>query len=167
MKRAAPRWVIKSWRRLVENNRVKSMLFFTGTPHRGKDFGFVSLLQLLRPDLFDPKKPLDRQLPHLREVVIRNNKQNVTDLKGNLLFYPPVVKNLEFEFSSEEREFYEMLTDFIQSGQAYASSLDATTGKAVQLVLVAMQKLASSSVAAIRRALRGQAGTGSRRDADG
>ena len=47
-----------------------------------------------------------------------------------------------------------MLTDFIQSGQAYASSLDATTGKAVQLVLVAMQKLASSSVAAIRRALR-------------
>ena len=49
-----------------------------------------------------------------------------------------------------------MLTDFIESGQAYASSLDATAGKAVQLVLVAMQKLASSSVAAIRRALRGR-----------
>ena len=142
--------------KLVENNRVKSMLFFTGTPHRGKTFGFVSLLKLLRPDLFDPKKPLDQQLPRLREVMIRNNKQNVTDLKGNLLFHPPVVKNIEFQFSPEEREFYEMLTDFIQSGQAYASSLDATTGKAVQLVLVAMQKLASSSVAAIRRALRGR-----------
>jgi superfamily II DNA or RNA helicase len=140
--------------KLVENNRVKSMLFFTGTPHRGKNFGFVSLLKLLRPDLFDPKKPLDRQLHHLREVMIRNNKQNVTDLKGNLLFHPPVVKNLEFQFSPDEREFYEMLTDFIQSGQAYASSLDATTGSAVQLVLVAMQKLASSSVAAIRRALK-------------
>ena len=142
--------------KLVENNRVKSMLFFTGTPHRGKNFGFVSLLRLLRPDLFDPKEPLERQLPHLHEVMIRNNKQNVTDLKGNLLFYAPVVKNLEFQFSREEREFYEMLTDFIQSGQAYASSLDPTTGKAVQLVLVAMQKLASSSVAAIRRALRGR-----------
>jgi SNF2 family DNA or RNA helicase len=142
--------------KLVENKRVKSMLFFTGTPHRGKNFGFLSLLMLLRPDLFDPKKPLDRQLPHLREVMIRNNKQNVTDLKGNLLFRPPVVKNLEFQFSPEEREFYEMLTEFIQSGQAYASSLDATTGKAVQLVLVAMQKLAASSVAAIRRALRGR-----------
>ena len=35
-----------------------------------------------------------------------------------------------------------MLTDFIQAGQAYASSLDATTGKAVQLVPVGMQKLA-------------------------
>ena len=142
--------------KLVENNRVKSMLFFTGTPHRGKNFGFISLLKLLRPDLFDPKKPLDQQLPHLQEVMIRNNKQNVTDLKGNLLFFPPVVKNIEFQFSSEERDFYKMLTDFIQSGQAYASSLDATTGKAVQLVLVAMQKLASSSVAAIRRALQGR-----------
>ena len=142
--------------KLVENNRVKSMLFFTGTPHRGKNFGFVSLLKLLRPDLFDPKKPLDPQLPHLREVMIRNNKQHVTDLKGNPLFHPPVVKNIEFRFSPEEREFYEMLTDFIQSGRAYASSLDATSGKAVQLVLVAMQKLASSSVAAIRRALEGR-----------
>ena len=142
--------------KLVDANRVKSMLFFTGTPHRGKNFGFISLLKLLRPDLFDPKQPLGRQLPHLREVMIRNNKQNVTDLKGSRLFQPPVVTNLEFQFSPEEREFYEMLTDFIQSGQAYASSLDATTGKAVQLVLVAMQKLASSSVAAIRRALRGR-----------
>ena len=142
--------------KLVKGNRVNSMLFFTGTPHRGKNFGFISLLALLRPDLFDPKKPLDRQLPHLREVMIRNNKQNVTDLKGKLLFHPPIVRNMEFAFSPEERDFYEMLTDFIQSGQAYASSLDATTGKAVQLVLVAMQKLASSSVAAIRRALRGR-----------
>jgi SNF2 family DNA or RNA helicase len=142
--------------KLVENNRVKSMMFFTGTPHRGKNFGFLSLLMLLRPDLFDPKKPLDQQLRYLRHAMIRNNKQNVTDLKGTLLFYPPIVKNIEFQFSPEERHFYQMLTDFIQSGQAYASSLDATTGKAVQLVLVAMQKLAASSVAAIRRALRGR-----------
>ena len=142
--------------KLVENNRVKSMLLFTGTPHRGKNFGFISLLKLLRPDLFDPKKTLGPQLPHLREVMIRNNKQNVTDLKGNLLFHPPAVTNLEFAFSPEEREFYEMLTDFIQTGQAYASSLDATAGKAVQLVLIAMQKLASSSVAAVRRTLRGR-----------
>jgi hypothetical protein len=142
--------------KLVDANRVRSILFFTGTPHRRKNLGFISLLTLLRPDLFDPKKALNNQLHHLREVMIRNNKQNVTDLKGNRLFQPPLVTNLEFQFSSEERDFYEMLTEFIQSGQAYASSLDATTGKAVQLVLVAMQKLASSSVAAIRRALRGR-----------
>jgi hypothetical protein len=99
--------------KLVEGNRVKSMLFFTGTPHRGKNFGFISLLKLLRPDLFDPKQPLGQQLLHLREVMIRNNKQNVTDLRGNRLFRPPAVTNLEFQFSPEEREFYEMLTEFI------------------------------------------------------
>lgn len=142
--------------KLVENNRVRSMLFFSGTPHRGKNFGFLSLLKLLRPDLFDPKESLSRQLPHLRDAMIRNNKQNVTDLKGNRLFHLPTVRSREFAFSPEEREFYEMLTDFIQSGQAYASSLDPTAGKAVQLVLIAMQKLASSSVAAVRRTLRGR-----------
>ena len=35
---------------------MKSMLFFTGTPHRGKNFRLLSLLKLLRPDLFDPKE---------------------------------------------------------------------------------------------------------------
>ena len=45
---------------LVSRNKVESMLFFTGTPHRGKDFGFWSLLHLLRPELFDP----EQTIPH-------------------------------------------------------------------------------------------------------
>ena len=49
-----------------------------------------------------------------------------------------------------------MLTEFIVTGKAYASTLRGFEGTAVGLVLVAMQKLASSSVAAIRRALRGR-----------
>src|SRR5215470_8160049 len=51
-----------------------------------------------------------------------------------------------------------MLTEFILTGKAYASTLAADEGRAVMLVLIAMQKLASSSVAAIRRALRGRLG---------
>ena len=49
-----------------------------------------------------------------------------------------------------------MLTDFIATGKAYASTLSSNDGRAVMLVLFAMQKLASSSVAAILRALRGR-----------
>ena len=52
-------------RQLVENNRVASILFFTGTPHRGKNYGFISLLTLLRPDLFDRRRPLGEQLHFL------------------------------------------------------------------------------------------------------
>lgn len=144
--------------RLVAQNRVTSMLFFTGTPHRGKNFGFLSLLHLLRPEIFDPGKSLREYLPLLGSVMIRNNKQNVTDLNGNRLFLSHTVTNYEFRYSPSEQRFYDMLTHFIETGQAYASSLDPTNGKAVQLVLVAMQKLASSSVAAIRRALKRRLG---------
>jgi hypothetical protein len=51
-----------------------------------------------------------------------------------------------------------MLTEFIVTGKAYASSLASNDGRAVMLVLISMQKLASSSVAAIRRALKGRLG---------
>jgi ERCC4-related helicase len=142
--------------RLVEEKKVASMIFFTGTPHRGKNFGFLALLQLLRPDLFDPRQPLGQQLRHLREVVIRNNKTSVTDLTGARLFQAPVVASETYGYSPEEARFYGMLTEFILTGKAYASTLGAPDQRLVMLVLIAMQKLASSSVAAIRRALRGR-----------
>jgi superfamily II DNA or RNA helicase len=138
---------------LVSKHRVQSIVFFTGTPHRGKDYGFWSLLHLLQPNIFDPKLPVPQQLPELSSVMIRNNKQNVTDLKGNRLFYPPRVEAVTYKYTEAETHFYQMLTQFILSGQAYASNLSSTNGRAVMLVLIAMQKLASSSVAAIRRAL--------------
>lgn len=140
--------------KIVESNQVKSMIFFTGTPHRGKSFGFLSLIKLLRPDLFDPRKPLHEQLPLLRQVMIRNNKQNVTDLKGNRLFFPPKVTPDTYSYSYEEDQFYDMLTEFIATGKAYASTLSSNDQRTAILVLIAMQKLASSSVSAIRSALK-------------
>ena len=139
---------------LVSQRRVSSMIFFTGTPHRGKDFGFFSLMHLLRPDLFDPRQPIRPQLPLLREAMIRNNKQNVTDMRGKRLFQPPQVSPETYQYSPAEARFYEMLTEFILTGKAYASSLSTSDRRMVMLVLIALQKLASSSVAAIRRALQ-------------
>lgn len=140
---------------LVEDHKVNSMVFFTGTPHRGKDFGFLSLLHLL-DERFDPKVEMQKQLWQLSEVMIRNNKQNVTDLKGNRLFQAPKVTSETYVYSDAEAYFYRKLTEFIVGGKAYASSLNATEGRLVILVLITMQKLASSSVAAIRRALKGR-----------
>ena len=155
-KDAGPTLGYKLIQRLLENDKIASMVFFTGTPHRGKDFGFLSLMKLLRPDIFDPREPILPQMPHLKEAMIRNNKQNVTDLKGERLFKPPVVTPETYRYSREESKFYEMLTDFISTGKAYASSLGSSDARIVMLVLIAMQKLASSSVAAIHRALSGR-----------
>lgn len=141
---------------VVTRKRVSSMIFLTGTPHRGKNFGFISLLSLLRPDLFDPQGRLADQLPHLSEVMIRNNKQNVTDLNGKILFKKPIVSSTTYEYSAAEKYFYSQMTEFITSGKAYASSLSSAQQSSVMLVLISMQKLASSSVAAIRRAIEGR-----------
>ena len=144
--------------KLLEQKKVDSCVLFTGTPHRGKPFGFWSLMKLLRPDLFDPKKPDHEKIELLPDVLIRNNKSLVTDMQGNKLFKPVAVTPETYSYAPEEDDFYDLMTNFIASGKAYATSLSASEGRQVMLVLISMQKLASSSVAAIRRALKGRLG---------
>ncbi|WPL17966.1 RNA polymerase-associated protein RapA [Thiorhodovibrio winogradskyi] len=144
---------------LLNQGRVTSCLFFTGTPHRGKPFGFWSLMSLLDPDRFSPRRPDHEQLPHLRDYLIRNFKPKVTDMRGQPLFQPITNRPETYSYSQAETDFYAKLTDFIVAGNAYASSLDRSGAQQVNLVLIAMQKIASSSVAAIRSALRKRVST--------
>ena len=137
---------------MERRGKVNSLLLFTGTPHRGKDFGFLSLLSLLRED-FVPDGDVDAQLALLPEVMIRNNKASATDLRGNKLFTPVTVESREYAFSEQERDFYDTLSRFIIEGRTYASSLSGRAQTARMLVLITLQKLAASSIAAIRNAL--------------
>ena len=139
--------------RLQERGKVHSMVLFTGTPHRGKDRGFLSLLKLLRLEDFDPEQPLEEQLHKLRTVMIRNNKRSVTDMSGTPLFTPVQSRQETYTYSPQETHFYEQLTQFIVTGKAYAASLGFKDRRMVILILITMQKLASSSVAAVSRAL--------------
>ena len=138
---------------LEERKKINSLLFFTGTPHRGKDFGFFGLMHLVRPDLFDSEWNKEEQLAQLPKAMIRNNKATATDLKGKKLFQPVNVYNREYEYSPEESQFYRTLSEFILDGRAYAATLDGRAQTARMLVLITLQKLAASSVAAIRNAL--------------
>jgi len=143
-----------------EQKKVKSAVFFTGTPHRGKHYQFFSLLKLLRYDQFHPDKAINstaefkKQMSQLSSVMLRNNKQLVTDMRGNKLFSDVKVDSETYRYSPEEEAFYQQLTEFIFTGKAYASGLSKVNQKAVILILTCMQKLASSSVAAIRCALQ-------------
>lgn len=139
---------------LEERSKINSLLFFTGTPHRGKDYGFFGLMHLVRPDLFDPDGDKIEQLAQLPKVMIRNNKATVTDLQGQRLFKPVSVYSREYGYNTEETLFYRTLSEFILDGRAYAGTLDGRAQTARMLVLVTLQKLAASSIAAIRNALR-------------
>lgn len=147
-------------RLISDHKKVKSAVFFTGTPHRGKPYQFFALLKLLRDDLFNPQNAiccqdeLRYQMSNLRLVMLRNNKQLVTDMTGKKLFFPTQVSSETYEYSLEEEAFYSKLTEFILTGKAYASNLSDVNQRAVMLILVCMQKLASSSVAAIHHALQ-------------
>lgn len=139
---------------LQERGKINSLLFFTGTPHRGKDYGFFGLMHLVRPDLFDPEGDPLEQLPQLPKVMIRNNKATVTDLQGHKLFQAVSVYSREYQYSNEEARFYRTLSEFVIDGRAYAATLDGRGQTARMLVLITLQKLAASSIAAIRNALR-------------
>jgi superfamily II DNA or RNA helicase len=145
-------------KKLQDADQLKSIIFFTGTPHRGKHFGFLALMSLVRPDLFDPRKPVEHQLTLLPQALIRNNKYHVTNLRGERLFKEPVVSTVPYHYNEAEKYFYELMTEFIGSGRAYATRLDGSQGRAVMLVLIALQKLASSSVAAVKSALQKRLG---------
>ena len=75
-------------------------------------------------------------------------------MAGNRLFQPVRNHPETYDYTDEELDFYQLLTSFILAGNAYASGLQQSECRQVTLVLIAMQKIASSSVAAIRAALR-------------
>lgn len=138
---------------LEEAGKVISTILFTGTPHRGFDFGFFSLMKLVQPSVFDPKGDYEVQFSELSKYFIRNNKQNTVDMEGNKLFKPIHQHPKSFSYTDKESEFYEELSDFIEEGKAYALSKSGTIVNSIQLVLIALQKLASSSIAAVTSAL--------------
>jgi hypothetical protein len=141
-------------RELEEAGRIESLILFTGTPHRGKDFGFLALMQILRPDLFDPEREMEEQFSALPHAMIRNNKALVTDLDGNKLFRSVETRAIDYGYCEAEAVFYNTMSEFILDGRAYAASLSGRQQTARMLLLIALQKLAASSIAAITRALQ-------------
>ena len=74
--------------KLQAAGKTPSCVLFSGTPHRGKAYGFWSLMSLLDPQVFGPKRNEGAMLGALPRFLIRNAKQKATDMKGNRLFMP-------------------------------------------------------------------------------
>lgn len=139
--------------KMEQAGKILSCVLFTATPHRGKDHGFWSLMSLLDAKVFGPKKNEGAMLQALPRFLIRNAKQKATDMQGRLLFKPVQQFPETFYYTPAEEGFYRVMSDFIVTGKAYASSLQEQQRAQVMLVLIALQKLASSSIAAVVSAL--------------
>ena len=141
------------FKKLNDAKKVISTVFFTGTPHRGFNFSFWMLMKLIAPQEFDPRLNTKEQYDRLSKYFIRNNKANTVDMNGNKLFQPINTKAEEFTYTPEEAEFYKEMSSFISEGKAYSQTLSGQQYSQVQLVLIALQKLASSSITAVKGAL--------------
>lgn len=141
------------FKKLNDAKKVISTVFFTGTPHRGFNFSFWMLMKLIAPQEFDPRLNTKEQYARLSKYFIRNNKANTVDMNGKKLFQPINTRAEEFTYTPEEAEFYKEMSSFISEGKAYSQTLSGQQYNQVQLVLIALQKLASSSISAVKGAL--------------
>ncbi len=145
--------------RLAEALRAhtRDMLFLSATPHQGNSFQFWSLIQLLDDTLFDSEDAMMDHRGFLSRVMIRRTKREVTDKDGNPIFVRRQVHTQAFYLAAREKNFYDKLTDYLREGYSKAGLGQAKTTsqqRAIGFVMTTFQKIMSSSMRAIRQALR-------------
>lgn len=133
-------------------NHTESVLLLTATPHQGKQDRFVALLELLRPELKTQFLQLRQKPELLREMVFRNHKADVTDVDGNFIFQGTDTSLISVPTSEHARNFDKQLQSYLRQGYA-AGQLLGGQGRAIGFVMTIYRKLATSSMAAIHRAL--------------
>ncbi len=145
--------------RLAESLRshTRDLLFLSATPHQGNGFQFWSMIQLLDDSLFDSEEALAEHRSLLNRVMIRRTKREVTDKNGKPVFMRRQVHTQQFKQSSREQIFYERLTEYLKEGYSAAGIGNPKTSseqRAIGFVMTTFQKIMSSSLRAIRQALR-------------
>lgn len=134
-------------------NAVPNLLLLTATPHRGKSDHFRRLLQLMDADAFSGEG-----MPCIEDIqpyVMRSEKRFAVDYDGKKLFNERTTVRLDVLLDpvrhAAQIALYDHITDYVRIcfGRAKSAKRNATG-----LVMVMLQKLASSSTDAILPALR-------------
>jgi len=138
----------------VVRDKARDLLLLSATPHQGDHEHFLNLICLLDRSLFrDVASMLEHRL-RLDEVMVRRTKREVTDADGNTIFAKRQVHSESFHLAELERRFYEALSEYLREGYNLSDE-DPNDPKrrAIGFVMTTFQKLASSSMRAIRAAL--------------
>jgi len=134
-------------------NKTDSLLLLSATPHQGKQDKFQAILELIRPQLKKQIQALALNPEVLGQMVIRNDKANVTDADGNFIFQGKTTIATEVRLRAEEEQFDRKLQEYIRKGYSASSFEGGHAGRAIGFVMSIYRKLAASSIAAIECAL--------------
>ena len=140
--------------RLAEMLRPMSdaFLLLSGTPHQGYTDRFLALLEIVRPDMRREIQTLEANPEIVGDMILRNRKSEVTDADGEFIFKGHIVRRVPIEPSETTREFQRLLQKYLVRGYRAGETAGAA-GRAIGFVMTTYRKLASSSIAAIERAL--------------
>lgn len=140
-------------------NHARDLFFLSATPHQGNSYQFWSLVQLLDDTLFDSEEAMELHRGFLSRVMVRRTKREVTDKNGDPIFMRRQVHTQSFQLAMRERMFYDQLTEYLREGYSRAGlgageSKTTSAQRAIGFVMTTFQKIMSSSMRAIRQALR-------------
>ncbi len=124
------------------------LLLLTATPHSGKTEPFLRLLGLLDEEAFPNYKSLVKE--QVSPYIIRTEKREAIDNKGNLLFKNRDTNVVEItwdEKHSFQRQLYEEITEYVRKGYNRAVK---EKKQYIGFLMVLLQRLVTSSTAAIK-----------------
>lgn len=140
--------------RLAEElcERTRDFLFLTGTPHDGNDSKFRNLLKALDPTVVFSAHEKGR---FFGNMVLKNRKSEATSAEGTRLFKNVAVEKVACQACEDgEKQFHETLNRYLIEGYGVADAdPNNLRNRAIGFVMTTFQKLATSSVAAVRKAL--------------
>ena len=127
------------------------LLLLSATPHQGKTDAFRRLIAFLDPEGLPDGAPVRREA--VAPFVIRTEKRHAIDASGAALFKPrrtQLVRVAWRETHQQQRALYGAVTEYVREG--YNRAL-RDKQNALGFLMLLMQRLVTSSTAAIRLAL--------------
>lgn len=127
------------------------LLLLSATPHQGKTEQFMRLMQLLDRDAFPDEGSVSRD--RVRPFVIRTEKRASINAEGQPLFKPRVTRLRTVAWQARhgsQRRLYEAVTAYVRHGYNQAM---AAKQRHIGFLMILMQRLVTSSTAAIRTTL--------------
>ena len=132
------------------------LLLLSATPHQGKTDQFMRLMQLIDRDTFPDENSV--QQDRVRPFVIRTEKRAAIDAEGRPLFKPRMTRLFAVVWQNRhaaQHRLYEAVTDYVRHG--YNQALIAQQ-RHIGFLMILMQRLVTSSTAAIRTTLEKRLG---------
>jgi superfamily II DNA or RNA helicase len=127
------------------------LLLLSATPHQGKTDQFLRLMQLLDQESFPDENSVNQD--RVSPFVIRTEKRFAINAEGQPLFKPRMTRLQAVAWHDRhgaQQRLYEAVTDYVRHG--YNKAL-AAKHRHIGFLMILMQRLVTSSTAAIRTTL--------------